>query len=240
MYVLEPVPNLEGGQDWAAEGRGCGSGCWNSCGTTATPPTSSPRPSSRQRTGPRRAWPQGRRSAWRTPSARRARSDPPTWSGDAQGVPGGHGHNTRSRHPDGADQRRAGRATRAPLSGSDPVSTALERGYAQCARLTRAHGTTYFWGAVLLPRPRRRHVHAVYALCRLADDIVDAPGATLGDTAATRAALTDFRARFEAVLAGTPCRVTMCSPRSPTPSAPAASPTTASTGSSTPWPWISM
>ncbi len=39
--------------------------------------------------------------------------------------------------------------------------------------LTRQYGTTYYWGAALLARPRRRHVHAVYALCRLADDIVD-------------------------------------------------------------------
>jgi 15-cis-phytoene synthase len=51
----------------------------------------------------------------------------------------------------------------------------LERGYAECARLTKRHGTTYYWGAALLPRERRRHVFAVYALCRLADDIVDLP-----------------------------------------------------------------
>lgn len=82
------------------------------------------------------------------------------------------------------------------------MSALLERGYAECARLTRAYGTTYYWGALLLPRARRHHVHAVYALCRLADDIVDAPGATLGDTSATRAGLADFRGRFAAALAG--------------------------------------
>lgn len=53
---------------------------------------------------------------------------------------------------------------------TDPV---LAEGYRRCAQLTRQYGTTYFWGAALLARPRRRHVHAVYALCRLADDIVD-------------------------------------------------------------------
>jgi 15-cis-phytoene synthase len=51
----------------------------------------------------------------------------------------------------------------------------LREGYRECARLTWRHGTTYFWGALLLRRERRRHVHAVYALCRLADDIVDFP-----------------------------------------------------------------
>jgi 15-cis-phytoene synthase len=55
---------------------------------------------------------------------------------------------------------------------TDPL---LVEGYRQCARLTWRHGTTYFWGAALLPAERRRHVHAVYALCRLADDIVDLP-----------------------------------------------------------------
>jgi phytoene synthase len=49
----------------------------------------------------------------------------------------------------------------------------LREGYRRAAKLTWRYGTTYYWGAALLPRARRRHVHAVYALCRLADDIVD-------------------------------------------------------------------
>ncbi len=87
--------------------------------------------------------------------------------------------------------------------------TDLAAGYAECARLTREYGTTYFWGAVLLPRPQRRHVHAVYALCRLADDIVDAEGATRFAPAATRQALADFRAGFDRALAGDPPDATM-------------------------------
>jgi phytoene synthase len=82
--------------------------------------------------------------------------------------------------------------------------TDLAAGYAACARLTRAHGTTYYWGAALLPARARRHVHAVYALCRLADDIVDAEGATTRETAATGAALARFRDGFAAALAGDP------------------------------------
>ena len=80
----------------------------------------------------------------------------------------------------------------------------LDAGYAECARLTRAYGTTYYWGTALLPAPARRHVYAVYALCRLADDIVDADGATTGDVVATAAALAEFRAGFDAALAGDP------------------------------------
>jgi phytoene synthase len=51
----------------------------------------------------------------------------------------------------------------------------LTEGYRRCAKLTWRYGTTYFWGAALLPKTQRKHVHAVYALCRLADDIVDLP-----------------------------------------------------------------
>ncbi|QGF23530.1 phytoene/squalene synthase family protein [Raineyella fluvialis] len=51
----------------------------------------------------------------------------------------------------------------------------LRLGYRRCAELTRQYGTTYYWGARLLPAAQRRDVYAVYALCRLADDIVDEP-----------------------------------------------------------------
>jgi 15-cis-phytoene synthase len=54
----------------------------------------------------------------------------------------------------------------------------LTEGYRRCAKLTWRYGTTYFWGAALLPKAQRKHVHAVYALCRLADDIVDLPNGT--------------------------------------------------------------
>ena len=80
----------------------------------------------------------------------------------------------------------------------------LAAGYAECARLTRDYGTTYYWGALLLAPEARRHVYAVYALARLADDIVDAEGATLGDVTMTRAALAAFQARFDAAIVGRP------------------------------------
>jgi len=54
----------------------------------------------------------------------------------------------------------------------------LTEGYRRCTKLTWRYGTTYFRGASLLPTPQRKHVHAVYALCRLADDIVDLPNGT--------------------------------------------------------------
>jgi phytoene synthase len=56
------------------------------------------------------------------------------------------------------------------------VTVTLEQSYAECRRLTRRHGTTYYWSAAILPSVKRHHVHALYAFCRRADDIVDDVG----------------------------------------------------------------
>ena len=82
------------------------------------------------------------------------------------------------------------------------ADTLLAQGYSRCAAITREHGTTYWWGARLLPRESRRHVHAVYALARLADDIVDLAGPEPGP--GTAAALDAFERSFwDAVAGGT-------------------------------------
>ena len=75
-----------------------------------------------------------------------------------------------------------------------PVS--LEASYENCRRLNKRYGTTYYWSTSLLPRLKRHHVHALYGLCRYADDIVD----DLGPAPLTERerALTEFGERFEA------------------------------------------
>ena len=86
------------------------------------------------------------------------------------------------------------------MTAADP--DLLARGYARCAAVTKEYGTTYSWGARLLPRDSRRHVHAVYTLARLADDIVDDAGPEPGPE--TAAALDGFEQRFhDAVAEGT-------------------------------------
>jgi phytoene synthase len=53
----------------------------------------------------------------------------------------------------------------------------------------------------LLPKPQRRHVYAVYALCRLADDIVDDTDTTQTETVAqTEARLAAFAESFRSSL----------------------------------------
>ncbi|MEO5901184.1 MAG: phytoene/squalene synthase family protein [Ilumatobacteraceae bacterium] len=54
----------------------------------------------------------------------------------------------------------------------------LEQSYAECRGLNKRYGTTYYWSTFALPRIKRHHVWALYALCRRADDIVDAMDGT--------------------------------------------------------------
>ena len=91
----------------------------------------------------------------------------------------------------------------AGVDGDDAPPVTLEESYERCRRLSRRHGTTYHWSTFLLPRIKRHHVHALYAFCRCADDIVDEPvPAAVGTdpTAARSAALTAFGDRFFADL----------------------------------------
>jgi 15-cis-phytoene synthase len=80
------------------------------------------------------------------------------------------------------------------------IAPGAEPLYDACRTLHRRHGTTYYWAARLLPPGPRRHVHALYAYCRLADEIVD----DLADAplACRRAALSRFRDRTLATLRG--------------------------------------
>lgn len=55
----------------------------------------------------------------------------------------------------------------------DPVPTPSEDDWEYCRNLTRTHGRTFYFACQLLPVAERRCIHAIYAWCRHADDIVD-------------------------------------------------------------------
>lgn len=76
-----------------------------------------------------------------------------------------------------------------------PATSELQASYARCRRLHRAHGTTYYWATRALPRADQPHVHALYGLCRYADEIVDAPDR--GSLAQRAATLQALRVRFD-------------------------------------------
>lgn len=71
---------------------------------------------------------------------------------------------------------------------------ATERAYAEVERLTRARARNFAYGIMLLPKPKRRAIAAVYAFAREVDDIADDP--ILAD-ADKRERLEALRARLE-------------------------------------------
>ncbi|MBB5868732.1 phytoene synthase [Allocatelliglobosispora scoriae] len=85
--------------------------------------------------------------------------------------------------------------------GSDWTLTAA---YERCRLLHAHHGRTYYLATMLLPRWKRRHIHALYALTRYADELVDDVTVS-ADAAQRRRVLTSFAADFAAALAGEPC-----------------------------------
>jgi len=69
-----------------------------------------------------------------------------------------------------------------PLQRDDPpVSiqvgpTALEWAYDTCAAITREHSKTFYLASGLLPPAKRQAARALYAFCRVSDDLVDRAG----------------------------------------------------------------
>ncbi len=62
------------------------------------------------------------------------------------------------------------RAAAAPPEAKNQL---LNRAYANTAALTRQHSRTFFMASGLLPRAKRQAIQALYAFCRVCDDLVD-------------------------------------------------------------------
>jgi len=70
-----------------------------------------------------------------------------------------------------------------------------ERSYDYCRRVARHRAKNFYYSFVLLSRPQRNAMCAIYAFMRYCDDLSDEPGAT-------RAAIDRWRAEMEEALAG--------------------------------------
>lgn len=55
----------------------------------------------------------------------------------------------------------------------------LENAYQRCQEITAVHSRSFYWASQLLPPQERQAVRALYAFCRVTDDIVDRPGPLL-------------------------------------------------------------
>jgi phytoene synthase len=62
-----------------------------------------------------------------------------------------------------------------PLSIQADQET-LARAYEHCVAVTREHSKTFYLASALMPPAKRRAVRALYAFCRVTDDLVDHPG----------------------------------------------------------------
>lgn len=63
-----------------------------------------------------------------------------------------------------------------PLRDCDDLTVdpeALAHAYSVCTEVTRAHSRTFFLASGLLPPVKRRAARALYAFCRISDDLVD-------------------------------------------------------------------
>lgn len=76
-------------------------------------------------------------------------------------------------------------AFNSPTPRHTPCDAAvLEDAYALCEQITLQHSKTFYVASALLPPAKRRAVRALYAFCRVTDDLVDqAPAGTSRDDA---------------------------------------------------------
>ncbi|HUC17303.1 MAG TPA: presqualene diphosphate synthase HpnD [Acetobacteraceae bacterium] len=85
-----------------------------------------------------------------------------------------------------------------------PAETLSDRDSEAVASIVREAGTSFYRGMRVLPKERRTAMYALYAFCRIVDDIADDDAETGPDAmAAKRAALDGWRARIEALYRGT-------------------------------------
>ncbi len=52
---------------------------------------------------------------------------------------------------------------------------ALNLAYAYCEEITQEHSATFYLASALLPGEQRRAIRALYAFCRVSDDLIDRP-----------------------------------------------------------------
>jgi phytoene synthase len=62
--------------------------------------------------------------------------------------------------------------TKEPLAHNEHQ---LEQAYQYCEALTKHHSKTFYIASSLISKPKRRAIRALYAFCRVSDDLVDQP-----------------------------------------------------------------
>jgi 15-cis-phytoene synthase len=74
----------------------------------------------------------------------------------------------------------------------------------ECEQITHSHARTFSLASKLLPSEKRRAAYALYAFCRIADDLVDQADAGSGKSSELAQQLEAYRAQLQAALDGRP------------------------------------
>lgn len=86
----------------------------------------------------------------------------------------------------------------------DPLRTktlvSLEASYELCRQITAKYSKTFYMGTLLMAKPKRQAIWAIYVWCRRTDELVDGPTAHL----TTDATLDEWERHLELVFAGEP------------------------------------
>ena len=61
------------------------------------------------------------------------------------------------------------------LGSETDESLSIDQAYERCRRIAQEVARTFYYGSLFLPAPKRRASWALYAFCRIADDIADEP-----------------------------------------------------------------
>ncbi len=80
------------------------------------------------------------------------------------------------------------------------IAMKTEQALEHVTAVVRESGTSFYWAMRLLPRYKRDAMYAVYAFCRVVDDIADDPG----EEAEKLRRLADWRVEIERLYAGRP------------------------------------
>jgi squalene synthase HpnC len=92
-------------------------------------------------------------------------------------------------------------ATRVPAPGTGTgTPPTVAEAFTECERIARTHYENFTLGSRLLPRPLRRHIAAIYAFARSADDFADEEN----DASVALANLGAWERELESCYAGTP------------------------------------
>lgn len=84
------------------------------------------------------------------------------------------------------------------------VDASRESDARECELITHSHARTFSLASKLLPAEKRRAAYALYAFCRIADDLVDQADAGSNRTTALAQQLEEYRTQLQSALDGRP------------------------------------